>query len=199
MFLNTLTHNHVLYPDMGINTYSPTRLLRLYYPTAKSMYTSIDYYPKLYFFMPMRTFTLTLPTVLTRHVISFPCIPWPFSFSSPFFYLFFLLLLLSPFSSENTPAHLQHPVSSSSRNSHLQQHLTASTHRRRSLPQQTHLTAAASRGTGLLPPQLTPAAAGGSRNLHLQQHPTASTHNSRGTEQRQCTAATAYTRSSSPL
>ena len=149
--------------------------------------------------MPMRTFTLTLPNVLTRHVISFPCIPWPFSFSSPFFYLSFLLLLLSPISSGTPLVHLQQPAYSSSRNSHLQQHLTASTHRRRSLPQQPHSTAAASRGTGLLPPQPTPAAACGSRNLHLQQHPTASTHSSSGIQQRQFTAATAYTRSSSSL
>ena len=38
-----------------------------------------------------------------------------------------------------------------------------------------------------------------SRNSDLQQHPTASTHSSSGTQQRQFTAATAYTRSSSSL
>ena len=151
------------------------------------MNTSIDYNPYLYFFMPMRTFTLMFPNVLTGHML--------------------LHLHVSPGPSPPAvggrepppPVHPPHPAYSSSRNLPLQQHLAASTHRRRSLPQQPHSTAAASRGTGLLPPQPTPAAACGSRNLHLQQHPTASTHSSRGIQQRQFTAATAYTRSSSSL
>ena len=45
MFLNTLTHNHVLYPPWAYMLILFTRLLYLYYPTEKSMNTSIDYYP----------------------------------------------------------------------------------------------------------------------------------------------------------
>ena len=87
----------------------------------------------------MRTFTLTLPSVLTRHVISFPCIPWPFSFSSPFFYLSFLLLLLSPFSSGTPPSTYRNQLTAAAAShtySSIQQHpdTAAAAHSSGSLP-----------------------------------------------------------------
>ena len=98
--------------------------------------------------MPMRTFTLTLPNVLIRHVISFTCIPWPFPFSSPFFYLSFLLLLLSPFLLRAPPS-----------THRIQLTAAAATYTYSSIQQHPH-TAAAAYSSGTLPQRpSTPAAA----------------------------------------
>ena len=97
--------------------------------------------------MPMRTFTRTLPNVLTRHVISFACIPWPLPFSSPFFDLSFSFFF--PRFSSGTP---RPPTASSVQQqpqlySSLQQHLhtAAPAYSSGSLPQPPPTSAAAVR------------------------------------------------------